>query len=124
LLLPTFTEHRRVLARAQAGPLRDSAGTGSGRDFSEYIGAAVAALFLYLFMEGEVQKRKGANYGLYLIVGVIIWLIALASFDSIISLRGLRIGEILFICWWIFIGIGWVIFVIGCVKRFKWKYYK
>lgn len=75
-------------------------------------------------MEDEAQNRKGANYGLYLIVGIVIWIIAIASFDSIVSLQGLRIGEILFVIWWAFIVIGWIIFAIGCVKRFKWKYYK
>ena len=70
------------------------------------------------------QKRKGANYRLYLLVGVIMWLIASASFESITNLQGMRIGEILFIAWWIFVVIGWIVFMIGVVKRFKWKYYK
>ena len=75
-------------------------------------------------MDDEVQNKRGADYGLYLAAGIVMWLIAFASFGLIINLRELRIGKILFVVWLVFIAIGWLIFAIGCVKRFKAKYYK
>ncbi len=75
-------------------------------------------------MGAESQNKKGSNYGLYLILGIIMWLIAFASFDPLVDLRNLLIGKILFVAWLVFLVTGWVIFMIGCIKRFKAKYYR
>ena len=74
-------------------------------------------------MVDEIRHKKGKNYGLYLIIGIIMWLAGLAIFEPIVSLRESTIGEILFVGWWVYMLLGWIIFAIGCIKRFKYKYY-